>query len=171
MKVCKGCLKSLPLSSFYARKTGIPYTLCRVCYLADKKARDAARKHQEIASKVCTSCWTDLPIDNFHKNRGGAGGKAAICKTCAYIANLATKYKIYNIAELIEERSGLCDICKEPFNKKPHVDHDHDCCSGDYTCGECFRGLLCYGCNVAIGFMRDNPQSLRAAAEYLEKAK
>lgn len=42
-----------------------------------------------------------------------------------------------------------------------HVDHCH-------RTGR-VRGLLCHGCNVAIGHARDNPQTLRNLAAYLER--
>ncbi len=42
------------------------------------------------------------------------------------------------------------------------VDHDH-------TTGE-VRGLLCHNCNRAIGLLREDPERLRRAIEYLEGA-
>jgi hypothetical protein len=41
-------------------------------------------------------------------------------------------------------------------------DHDHSTGAP--------RGMLCRCCNLAIGNMRDNPDRLRAAADYLERA-
>lgn len=52
-----------------------------------------------------------------------------------------------------------CEICGSSESLK--VDHDHG--TGQ------IRGVLCHHCNVAIGHMRDNPERLRRAANYLEK--
>jgi hypothetical protein len=60
-------------------------------------------------------------------------------------------------------QTGKCAICKRDFSsgKDQHVDHDHQ--SGRV------RGLLCSGCNTALGLMKDSPERLRAAADYLER--
>ena len=53
------------------------------------------------------------------------------------------------------------------------IDHDHACCplgSDSSSCGRCVRGMLCHRCNVGIGFFRDNPDYLIAAAEYLAES-
>jgi hypothetical protein len=42
-----------------------------------------------------------------------------------------------------------------------HVDHDHGTGA--------IRGLLCSSCNQALGQMKERPELLRAAAEYLER--
>lgn len=71
--------------------------------------------------------------------------------------------------DMQESRTG-CDICGESNRGGTMlaVDHDHACCSGTKTCGKCVRGLLCDRCNQALGQMRDDPERLRKAAEYLE---
>ncbi len=51
-----------------------------------------------------------------------------------------------------------------------HVDHDHSCCSGKTSCGDCVRGLLCSRCNVTAGHAKDNPQILRGLADYLTRS-
>lgn len=67
--------------------------------------------------------------------------------------------------------NGSCQICGS--SERLHIDHDHDCCpslheSKGRGCGKCIRGLLCQGCNMALGSAKDNPQTLRALADYLE---
>lgn len=63
-----------------------------------------------------------------------------------------------------------CAICGEK-DLTPHLDHDHSCCAGGgYAdkCGKCVRGVLCSHCNKALGLFQDDPERMRAAAEYLE---
>lgn len=79
---------------------------------------------------------------------------------------------------LLNRQNDVCAICgnKETITTKGKllrlaIDHDHNCCSGDKTCGKCIRGLICSSCNNGIGRFKDNPALLRAAAEYIERYK
>jgi hypothetical protein len=67
------------------------------------------------------------------------------------------------LLEMYEKQNGMCKICgTEPTTQRGlHVDHCH-------TTG-IVRGLLCHGCNVALGSMKDNPEILLKAVEYLRK--
>lgn len=88
--------------------------------------------------------------------------------------NLWSKYRLtleaYN--DLLAEQDGKCAICGSPDPGdvragRFHVDHDHACCPGSKSCGQCVRGLLCRGCNTALGNFGDDPDRLLAAAAYL----
>ena len=61
-------------------------------------------------------------------------------------------------------QGGLCGICGDPPNgrwkNRLHVDHDH--ATG------AVRGLICVGCNRAIGYLNDDPQRAKRVADYLE---
>lgn len=70
---------------------------------------------------------------------------------------------------LVRKQHGLCR-CGVPLGIVVHIDHDHACCPGRYSCGKCVRGVLHPSCNKAIGFVQDDPKALRALAEYLEAA-
>ena len=58
-----------------------------------------------------------------------------------------------------------CAVCKSiyPGRKTGHWSTDHDHLTG------LVRGVLCNGCNTALGQAKDDPQRLRALADYLER--
>ena len=61
---------------------------------------------------------------------------------------------------LLEIQKGVCAICLNPPGKHPlAADHCH--------VNNFIRGLLCHRCNTVLGLMRDNPLTLRQAAQYL----
>jgi len=70
--------------------------------------------------------------------------------------------------ELLAKQDGRCALCRciSPFLL--HVDHDHSCCPGTYSCGRCIRGLLCISCNRALGLFKDSVDMLKNAISYLE---
>lgn len=70
--------------------------------------------------------------------------------------------------EMLAAQKGLCAICGKPetamFKGTPkvmHVDHCHETNQ--------VRALLCGCCNGMLGLAKDNPETLRAAADYVEK--
>ena len=68
--------------------------------------------------------------------------------------------------EMLAKQGGVCAICESPprHQARPlNVDHCHK--SGKV------RGLLCTPCNAAIGGLRDSPELMRKAIEYVTAAK
>lgn len=63
-------------------------------------------------------------------------------------------------AALLERADGRCEMCREVL-KRICVDHDH-------TTGA-VRGLLCNGCNGALGRLGDNEAGLLRALAYLRR--
>ena len=73
-------------------------------------------------------------------------------------------------AKLLESQSECCAICGSPDpggSGAWHIDHDHACCPGKRSCGECVRGALCSGCNMALGLLHDDMARLQSAIDYL----
>lgn len=73
-------------------------------------------------------------------------------------------------ARMLSDQNGMCAICKGPevmTNAKTGqvlalaVDHCHATNKN--------RGLLCRSCNTGLGLFADDPDRLRAAADYLER--
>lgn len=85
---------------------------------------------------------------------------------------------LYNLSweqyeALLKKQDYKCAICLEPTDKF-NVDHDHSCCPVNSTlrkdrktCGKCVRGLLCDGCNTALGRFKDSKELLQRAIDYL----
>jgi len=77
--------------------------------------------------------------------------------------------KTYNLSaveqrELRKKHKGHCNICdthEDEFDKQHAIDH----CHGTGT----IRGILCARCNIGLGYFKDDPERLRAAAAYLEE--
>src|SRR5262245_45851272 len=67
-------------------------------------------------------------------------------------------------AELIELHQNACAICRRPESIKGRmlaVDHDH-------KTGK-IRGLLCHGCNVALGHLKEDENLIWNMLEYIKK--
>lgn len=71
---------------------------------------------------------------------------------------------------LKEYQDGLCAICRrnKGISRRLAVDHDHKCCPGKTSCGECVRGLLCSPCNSMLAHARDDPAMFLRAQQYLK---
>lgn len=70
-------------------------------------------------------------------------------------------------AKTLSEQGGTCPICLSPLESYVAIDHDHNCCSGNKSCGRCVRGLLCNNCNRALGMFGDDIENLVRAIGYL----
>jgi hypothetical protein len=60
---------------------------------------------------------------------------------------------------MLEAQGGVCAICQAA--PAAHVDHDHETGA--------VRALLCFNCNGGLGQFKDDPEVLRAAADYVEE--
>lgn len=71
--------------------------------------------------------------------------------------------------ELKEFQGGKCAICQRATGKTKRlaIDHDHDCCPGKVSCGQCVRGALCAPCNSMLAHARDDPEMFKRAWAYL----
>ena len=70
------------------------------------------------------------------------------------------------------KQNGVCAICKTECKSgvSLSIDHDHSCCpEKGSSCGKCTRGLLCYTCNMGVGFFQDDIGLLSSAIQYLKK--
>lgn len=115
--------------------------------------------------KNCNSCGVEKPLSEFHKKGTGHDHR---CKDCAkaykagrrdeiFAQSLKRRFNItveqYNA--ILENQGGVCFICHTPEpvgNPYWQVDHDHACCPKRPSCGSCIRGILCFDCNMMLGY-------------------
>lgn len=144
----------------------------------ENNARVMAREIQIDGVKYCKSCDTTKPIDEFYLRNKTSMVRHSTCKECdkkrvkenndpirKRELQLQRDYGItlneYN--QMLMKQNYCCRTCgtTEPGGKhgKFMVDHCH-------STGE-VRGLLCKSCNIALGEVKDNRQTLMNMLEYL----
>lgn len=126
-----------------------------------------------VSEKRCRGCGQTLPSWRFSKSGKSKDGLMGRCTKCATSVNRERgysakgRYAKYGLTveqydAMVSAQSGRCLICNGEPARKLVVDHCH--------AGGQVRGLLCHGCNVGIGHLRDDPIRLIAAAAYLSRA-
>ena len=85
--------------------------------------------------------------------------------TAQYKYHIRMKYNLslYEYQTMLEYQDFRCAICRveeSQTRRALSVDHCHDT--------DKVRGLLCSDCNIGIGHFKNNPDTLIAAAAYLE---
>ncbi len=79
--------------------------------------------------------------------------------------------------ELLCTQDGGCGICGGPAWREPvglvplPIDHDHLCCPGRESCGQCVRGLLCAGCNGFLGLVELHGNAMLRPGRWIEAAR
>ena len=149
-----------------------------------------------MSEKSCTRCRELKCLGDFSKDKRNKDGLCIYCRACnSAIVKAFNAKKVYGPEgkrtrefsdresnnrskrmygvsrdEIVRigQRDG-CAVCgvKDLPRDKWHLDHDHTCCSGQKTCGDCIRGVLCNKCNIGLGYFGDSPLLLEQAARYL----
>jgi len=102
---------------------------------------------------------------DFVRSSSTASGFGSRCKAChrreSNDSYWARRYGMTKaeVDQLRLSQQDCCAICGDAGPE--HLDHDHE--SGSV------RSLLCQRCNFGLGLYRDDPDLLRAAAEYVER--
>ncbi len=133
--------------------------------------RSETQRRREIAGvRFCglKSCKTELTgqyvsklfCSHFCRVRAklelhGGWAKVEFGRGCRWIKQNGLYFRL-------ELRTPRSEKCENPFCQNPNPQFEH-CHVFLYH-----RGWLCNGCNVAIARVKDNPDSLRWLATYLE---
>lgn len=126
-------------------------------------------KQTKLTTEFHKSAWSCKPCANERARRNHHARKNDI----AYIEAKRSSYLKEEYGLTAEEydaklaaQGNVCAICGVPLMKRgyhTHLDHDH--VTGD------LRDFLCSNHNRGLGSFDDNPEHLRAAADYIEKHK
>jgi|SRR3989304_997825 len=142
MKTCTKCGKRKPLAAFNRLYKGGTYrrTTCQDCTSANNRERMSQQGASREKFKYALAWW-GLTVEQF--------------AWMLYRANFQC------------ENPGCC----KPIDlDKPGVwgiDHGHGHCTGTRGCTKCIRGILCSGCNTALGFLGDSGDKIVGLLEYL----
>jgi len=150
-RVCQRCDKARPTDQFKYRK-------CMECVRAD--ARERQRQIRERDPEAYREYLRTYRRENPEK--------AALWVQTKQLAYMGLTIEQFD--EMLARQGGCCAICRRdaPGGKgRWHVDHDHRCCGRKRACPKCVRGLLCFNCNVALGYLGDDAGVVLAAADYL----
>ncbi len=176
-KICKTCKRRFSLSEFIPLKGKMLIdgsqrrdSHCRECRAT--KNRFLTNRHVEnnkqregyaVESKYCPVCKEVLPSKAFGKASYNKSGLTSRCRICGRI-------KLYGLTrkewlDLFNAQGGKCASCFNEIDmygnasQAPAVDHDHK--TGKV------RGILCQGCNIALGASREDPKVLIGLVRYL----
>jgi len=169
-KHCNRCDTTKPLFDFTgdaSRKDG-KYPICKPCrrvgqvkYIAKIKASQKTIPN----TKKCSCCRQEKNSTEFQLSKAAVDGLYHYCNSCKRQKAQITRYKCtynFSVAEakdFAKNNVGSCSICNS--YGKLVVDHCHS--SGRV------RGHICNACNTMLGFAKDSPSTLAAAADYLKR--
>lgn len=120
--------------------------------------------------KFCYKCRHWKEESSFAPRKNTDDKLSTECTRCLN----ARRLRQYGITqeqydEMVERQGGVCAICRNPPSRAFDIDHDHACCPGETSCGNCVRGLLCFNCNSAIGKFKEDVETLQRAVTYLTR--
>lgn len=163
-RTCKGCaLSYMPTSNHQIYCS----TACRPKQSRSIKDCGRCGLRPRVSRLFCTECLGICQRCNTSPAvpRNDRNTFQKYCLPCRQIVQLEQTYGITHEEwkALLDSQGGTCAACRtsEFGALGPVVDHDH-------TTSE-IRGLLCNRCNVALGMALDDPQRLRALADYVEE--
>lgn len=149
--LCRRCLSKHRKAYYRANKAKILFY--------DKKYRTANKEY--IANRI--SAWRKANKEHlagYERARRHANEGSYV----DYILKWRYGITLADYDEMLEVQGNGCAICgktPEENGQRLSVDHNHE--TGEV------RGLLCRGCNSAIGHFKDSPERCLAAARYLQE--
>lgn len=155
VKLCRDCGEVKTLDNFYKESGKSSHRAwCKPCYGLRNRKERTPEQRAEQARKMREK--RALETTEQRRER--------------YLKNYGTTLEWFNQQWALQ--GGGCAICgveECETGRIMVVDHDHFCCDTLPTCGECNRGILCWGCNIGLGNFKDSVDIVRSAVQYLSQ--
>lgn len=117
--------------------------------------------------KTCSKCGHPRPTDQFTKAASTSDRLHSWCKRCLRNANLFAKHGLTldDYDALLRAQDGRCASCADVLDdsNKSRGAHPVDHC---HATGR-IRGILCHGCNTALGLLRESPERAECLIAYM----
>ncbi|MEV1080810.1 endonuclease domain-containing protein [Streptomyces sp. NPDC050211] len=113
----------------------------------------------------CLGCGEHKPVTEYSPVNA-LGAPRPYCKPCNAARVRLSNYNVTVefIGQLRRFQQDRCAVCGTTHmgRRAMDIDHDHACCSGGRSCGECVRGLICNDCNArGLAWYEGLPPELR----------
>ena len=128
------------------------------------------KKHGDDFSR--SNVW--LTRGNPNPNAGNPCGWVRCEKTAEFFDLCRRHYKWLKkhdlkLEDFAEDLERGCEVCGSVEDLT--IDHDHSIHPQKEVCLECYRGILCRGCNLSAGYVNDDVDRLMGLAFYLASKK
>jgi len=176
MKNCTICKEDKRLSEFYSSKRH-PSGYMSACKLCESKRKKSANSilHRRKRYQMNKEKVKGQVKANYHKHldkykatarnyylRNKDKSLEAGWKQKGILNDQGSYFTLSDYKVALEKCNNCCQICKrrkEDHKKGLVVDHNHQT---GY-----FRGILCAFCNTAIGYLKEDPDIIKQAADYV----
>lgn len=175
---CSKCLQEKPTSAFYMSARGL-LAACRACFAAYRARPEVVARTARYNASIAAQQAEREKLPEVRQRRAAYRNRPSSLKRAKeYRASQKGRFDIFDKklrehygidaedwARLYNDQDGRCAGCTERlrFDRSTHVDHCHETLR--------VRGLLCSGCNSSLGHAKDNPETLRQLAAYIERSR
>ena len=140
-KVCNKCSIVKPIDDYYVKKIG--------------------KKGQKLYQGICKKCLNAHNLKKYHNESKEQRERRKLLNSHAHMKR---KYGLTTeqFSAMITEQDNRCKICTCEM-EDPQIDHNH-------STGK-IRGLLCKPCNMSLGLLKEDINSLYNMISYINDDK